>query len=91
MEGFRDNVEEQRFELAHEGGVSWCDYRVTPRGVMLTHVETPAHLRGRGRAAELMAAIVEHARETGLKLQPLCSYAVAYLQRRGDVADVLAS
>lgn len=91
MNGFRDNAAGHRFELAHEGGVSFCDYRVTPNGVLLTHVETPYELRGRGHAASLMAAIVEHAREKGLKLQPLCSYAVAYLQRRRDVADVLAN
>lgn len=90
MEGFRDNFSEQRYELTHEGGVSWCDYRVSSNGVLLTHVETPYELRGRGHAAELMAAIVAHAREKGLKLQPLCSYAVAYLQRRKDVADVVA-
>ncbi|GAM96425.1 bsr4721 [alpha proteobacterium U9-1i] len=90
MQGFRDNSEEQRFELAHAGGVSFCDYRVTPEGVLLTHVETPPALRGRGHAAKLMDAIVTHARENKLKLQPLCSYAVAYLQRRRDVSDVLA-
>jgi len=89
MDGFRDNVSEQRFELAQDGGVSWCEYRVTARGVLLTHVETPYDLRGRGHAASLMAAIVEHAREKRLKLQPLCWYAVAYLRRR-DVADVMA-
>lgn len=90
MKGCRDNAEELRFELAHEGGVSWCDYRVSPNGVLLTHVETPPALRGRGHAAELMAAIVEHARERGLKLKPLCSYAVAYLARRREAADVMA-
>ena len=90
MEPFRDNSAAQRYELTHDGGVSWCDYRVAPNGVVLTHVETPYELRGRGHAAKLMAAIVEHAREKGLKLQPLCSYAVAYLQRRRDVADVMA-
>ncbi len=92
MIGFRDNSAEQRFELAHEGGTSICDYRVTADGaVLLTHVETPAPLRGHGHAARLMEAIVDHARAENFKLKPLCSYAVAYLQRRRDVADVVVA
>jgi|CXWL01.1.fsa_nt_gi predicted GNAT family acetyltransferase len=90
MESFRDNHAEQRFELAHEGGVSFCAYRRAEDDVLLTHVETPFDLRGRGYAVQLMDAIVNHARANGLKLQPLCAYAVAYLARRRDVADVMA-
>lgn len=92
MNGFRDNSAEQRFELSHDGGTSFCDYRLAADGaVLLTHVETPAHLRGRGHASRLMEAIVDHARAGNLKLKPLCSYAVAYLRRRRDIADVVSS
>jgi predicted GNAT family acetyltransferase len=88
---FRDNRDLDRFELDHEGGPSFCEYRVAPNGaLLLTHVETPAAVRGRGHAADLMAGIVRHARDRKLKLAPICSYAVAYLRRRRDVADVMA-
>ena len=87
----RDNTAERRYELENDGVTSFCDYRDTGIGRMLTHVETPEAARGRGHAAKLMAAIVESARTAGLKLTPRCSYAVAYFRRHpDDVADVEA-
>lgn len=87
MSQFRDNAAESRYEWDEQGVVSWCDYAERGGARLLTHVETPAHARGRGYAAHLMAAIVEHAREQRIALQPLCSYAVAYL-RRHPVTDI---
>lgn len=90
MSKFQDNAAEARFEWEEEGVVSFCDYRVGSDGVVaLTHVETPPAFRGRGAAERLMHAITAHAREKGLKLRPICSYAVAYYRRHPDARDVL--
>ena len=88
MTQFRDNAAENRYEWEEEGAVSWCDYVERSGTRWLRHVETPAHARGRGHAAHLMAAIVEHAREQRIMLEPLCSYAMAYLRRHPMPADV---
>jgi predicted GNAT family acetyltransferase len=37
-----------------------------------------------------MAAAVAQARERGLKIQPSCSYADAYMQRHPEAQDLLA-
>ena len=37
-----------------------------------------------------MQSLADHARETGLKLFPRCSYAVAWHKRHPDYDDVLA-
>ena len=87
----RDNTAKRRYELDNDGVTSFCDYRDSGVGRMLTHVETPEEARGHGHAAKLMAAIVESARAEGVKLTPRCSYAVAYFRRHPkDVADVEA-
>ncbi len=90
MDVFRDNAVAGRYELDHEDGPSVADYRDRGRVRLLTHVETPEAARGRGHAAELMARVVESARAAGLKLEPRCSYALAYFRRHKDAADVLA-
>jgi len=70
--------------------VSFCDYRVGPdQTYLLVHVETPIEFRGRGAAERLMQAITAYARENRLKVQPLCSYAVAFYRRHNEARDVL--
>ncbi|MEZ6022587.1 MAG: GNAT family N-acetyltransferase [Hyphomonadaceae bacterium] len=64
-------------------------YRDADGGAIL-HVETPAPVRGQGHASDLMAAIVADARQRGLKLKPVCGFAVAHFRRNGEARDVLA-
>lgn len=59
-------------------------------GVMwLTHTGVPAALRGRGIAADLVAAALAHARAQGLKVRPACSYVRAYMRRHPHTLDLL--
>jgi len=91
MSQFRDNTDDRRFEWEEDGIVSFCDYSVAHDGTRaLRHVETPVAARGRGAAGRLMDAIIAHARSENFKLTPLCSYAVAHLQRRREARDVVA-
>jgi predicted GNAT family acetyltransferase len=90
MDSFRDNAAAGRYELDHEHGPSFAEYQDRGEARLIMHVETPDAARGKGYAAQLMAAVVESARAAGLKLVPRCSYAVAYFRRHQDAADVLA-
>jgi predicted GNAT family acetyltransferase len=86
---FRDNASLGRFELAADGGVAFADYRRAGQSLIIDHVETPMALRGTGVAARLMEAVAQQARRENLKLVPICSYAVAWLQRHPEHADLL--
>jgi predicted GNAT family acetyltransferase len=90
MSQFRDNTEAGRYEYDVADVRSIADYVLAGAVRVITHVETPAHARGRGYAAELMAKVVEHARARSLKLRATCPYAVTYFQRHPDSADVQA-
>ena len=91
MSEFRDNKDEARFEWREQDDVAFADYRLRPGGVhAITHVETPPQLRGQGMAGRLMDAVVAHARAEGFKLEPHCTYAVAYFRRYPAAHDVLA-
>ncbi len=87
---FTDNVDEGRFEWAEQGMVTFADYYSRGEALVIPHVEAPLALRGTGAADRLMKALANHARENGLKLQPTCSYAVAWFRRHRDSQDVLA-
>ncbi len=87
---FRDNAPAHQYELDHPGGPSFARYRDGQGVRAILHVETPGPARGQGHAAVLMAALVEDARAKGVKLTPICGYAVAWFARHRHAQDVLA-
>lgn len=79
-----------RFQTLVEGRTCVADYHLD-RGVMtITHTEVPPPLEGRGIAAALVQALLDHARANDLKVRPLCSYARVYMRRHPDTAALLA-
>lgn len=79
----KDNADAGRYELETDGYLSVAEYMRQGDNLIITHVEVPPPLRGKGVAARLMAGVVDDARARGLTLVPVCSYAAAYLQRHG--------
>jgi uncharacterized protein len=79
-----------RFEALVEGQRCVCQYRLYDhRLMMLTHTGVPLPLRGRGIAAALVQAALDHARERGFKVRPDCSYVEAYMRRHPQTLDLL--
>ena len=89
MDTVVDNLAASRFELAQSGHVAFADYRLATDRMLIDHVEAPAALRGSGVAGRLMQGVALAARERGLKIVPLCSYAAAWLECNPDYADVI--
>jgi hypothetical protein len=87
--GVVDNPARQRFELAVQGQVAFADYMCSPRFLAITHVETPVALRGGGVAGRLMKGVLEWARESGVKVAPVCTFADAYIRRHPEYQDLV--
>lgn len=85
----RHNPDVPRFEATVDGHLCVAQYRVFGKVLMATHTGVPAALRGRGIAAELARALLDHARAQGLKVRPDCSYIEAYMQRHPETQDLL--
>ncbi len=79
---FETRVDGQRCEARYEmiDGVMW-----------LVHTGVPRRLEGRGIAARLVRAALDHARAEGLKVQPACSYVRAYMRRHPETRDLIAT
>lgn len=90
MTEFHDDPDGQRFVEAFEGGEVFADYAIRGQTRAILHVEADPALRGSGASGRFMAHLVEHARAEGLKLTPICGYAIAWLKRHPEHADVLA-
>ncbi len=85
----QDSPERSRFELPVGGLLAFADYRLADGRLTITHVETPEALRGSGVASRLMQGVVDAARSRGLKVAPVCPYAVAFFKRHPESQDLL--
>jgi predicted GNAT family acetyltransferase len=70
-----------RFSTEVEGWEAVLEYRLTDGVMCITHTGVPAPIAGRGIAAALMRAAVGAAATAGWRVDPLCSYAAAFLRR----------
>ena len=84
-----NNLAASRFETTVDGHLCVCQYRLFGKVLMLVHTGVPSALRGRGIAAALVRAALDHARAKGLKVRPDCSYAATYIERHPETQDLL--
>ncbi len=83
------NPAQSRFETNVEGRLCVADYRLNGGVMQMTHTGVPPQLEGRGIAAALVQAALDHARSQGLKVNPLCSYVAVYMRRHPETQDLL--
>ena len=81
----------QRFTTQVNGLLCEACYQLIGSTMLLTHTGVPAALAGRGIAAALVQAALDHARAEGMKVRPLCSYVQAYMRRHPASLALLES
>jgi len=73
-----------RFTTEVDGSRAVLDYTLTGRVMSITHTVVPAAIGGRGVAAQLVRAALSAARDEGWTVNPLCSYAAAYMNKHPE-------
>ena len=74
----------RRFTTRVEDLESELDYTLADGVMTITHTGVPSSLNGRGIAATLMKTALQVARSAGWKVNPVCSYAVAYMRKHPE-------
>jgi predicted GNAT family acetyltransferase len=82
------NAAKHRFEVTVDGHLSLVDYRLEGKVMRIIHTEVHRAVEGRGIASSLVAAALAHARAAGLKVDPQCAYARAYMERHPEAQDL---
>ena len=80
-----------RYVLPLEDDEAEVDVRVSEGVMTVRRVFVPPAHEGQGLASRLMTAVARDAREKGLRIVPVCSYADAWFRRHRDPQDLLAS
>jgi hypothetical protein len=85
------NADLSRYEIFLDGEkVGHADYKTNGDVLVFDHTEVdPAH-QGKNLAAILMRASLEDVRARGLKMRPVCSYVVKFVERYDEFADLVA-
>lgn len=78
-----------RFAITVEGVIAHLDYDVEAGVLVITHTIVPAAIGGRGIAGQLVQAAFDHARKSGLKVRPECSYADVWARRHHETVGDL--
>jgi predicted GNAT family acetyltransferase len=86
----RHRPEAHCFEAALEGGRGQVAYRLGGDVMTIVHTEVDPSLQGTGLAGQLVQAALDHAREQGLQVKPVCSYADSYMRRHPDTEALRA-
>jgi predicted GNAT family acetyltransferase len=84
------NAQASRFEAHVDGHLCVADYRLRGAVMVMHHTEVPSVLRGRGIAAALVQAALEHAAAQRLTVEPRCSYVASYMQRHPETQALRA-
>ncbi|RPJ51890.1 MAG: N-acetyltransferase [Chloroflexi bacterium] len=77
-----NNLLETRFQAVVGGHLALLEYQVSEGVFQIDYVYVPAAYRGRGIAGQLMEAALAYSQSAGLRVNPICSYARAYIARK---------
>ena len=82
------NQANRTFEAWIDGHLSKLDYIQEGKNFVITHVGVYPEHRGQGVAARIVDASLEYARQNGLRVVPMCSYAAAYIRRNPEYMEL---
>lgn len=84
-----DNAERRRFEARRGRKVlGWSSYEETSEIIVFTHTEVNPRWEGRGLGSMLVRTTLDHVREQGMKVLPLCPFVSDWMNRHPDYADL---
>lgn len=85
-----DNGSKGRYAVHGDGPDAEMTFtHVGKTQMIIDHTEVPDAFRGQGIGLKLVQRAVDDARESGVKIIPLCPFAAAQFRRHPDWADVL--
>jgi predicted GNAT family acetyltransferase len=78
-----------RFEIERNGQTAFLEYRLAGKVIQLVHTEVPPQFRGQGVGAELAKSSLDWARDNGVKVDAICPFVTAYIEKHPQYRDLL--
>ena len=84
MSEIRLDAAHHRFVTEVDGHTAYVEYEPGDSAIAITHTIVPQEIGGRGIAGQLVRAAALHARNEGLRVDPICSYADAWMRKHPE-------
>ena len=90
MSDIRHDAAHHRFVTDVDGHTAYVEYEPGASAIAITHTIVPPEIGGRGIASQLVRAALLHARNEGLRVDPICSYADAWMRKHPEFDAIRA-
>jgi len=84
-----ENREQNRFELALDGGTALVAYRLDGNRVVLIHTEVPEQFAGQGVGSRLAKGVFELIRSSGRKAVVRCEFLKGWIAKHREYDDII--
>ena len=84
MSEIRHDAAHHRFVTEVDGHTAYVEYEPGDSAIAITPPIVPQEIGGRGIAGQLVRAAALHARNEGLRVDPICSYADAWMRKHPE-------
>lgn len=85
----RDVPERSRYEIVRDGTtVGHAEYQRAADLVVLSRTEVDRALEGQGLGGRLVEGALDHVRDLGLSVLPVCPFVQAWMAKHPDYADL---
>jgi predicted GNAT family acetyltransferase len=80
-----------RYELLIDGDVAgFVTYRRKPGVIALVHTQIDDAYEGHGLGGTLASGVLDDARASGLRVEPVCPFIQSYVEEHPEYADLIA-
>jgi predicted GNAT family acetyltransferase len=85
-----DNPEQHRYEIRVDDELAgFVQYRRRPGLIAFIHTEIDPRFEGQGIGSELIASVLESARDSGTAVLPFCPFVNGYIERHPEYASLV--
>lgn len=84
-----DKPEQNRFELALDGGTALVAYQPDGNRLVLIHTEVPSELSGQGVGSRLAKGVFELIRASGRKAVVRCPFLKEWVAKHPEYDDII--
>ena len=83
--------ERSRFVANTTHGEAVLDYMRDGKRIIFTHTGVPSAVEGKGIGTALARAGLDHARDEGLVVKPMCPFVAAFVKRHPEYEPLLGA